>query len=197
MSKAPIEYRHASVTGLDLEERVAELVAVPYDEEAKVEYRGEMWDESFAPGSFEGVDSRPDHLRPTANRDHDATRLVGVAEKSWPDRPEGLVSEVRIAEGPLGDDTLGLLKIGALKASVGFGVMGSWQELNRPKRRINKAYLDHIAFVANPAYAGARVLSVRNEEELLEAANLPPLNTPNLDEVLDWMRRRQSQHSAA
>lgn len=197
MNKAPIEYRHASVTGIDIKERMAELIAVPYDEEAKVEYRGEIWDESFAPGSFEGLDTRPDHLRPTANRDHDATRLVGVAEKTYPNRAEGLLSEVRIAEGPLGDDTLGLLKIGALKASVGFGVLGSWQELNKPKRRINKAYLDHIAFVAAPAYAGARVLSVRTDDDWREAADLPPLNTPNLDEVLDWMKQRQSLRTSA
>jgi hypothetical protein len=77
-----------------------------------------------------------------------------------------------------------------VSGSAGFGVRGSDQILDRPYRKIKRAFLDHIAFVAAPAYAGARVLAVRDEGDLRTAADLPKLVTPNLDEVLTWMKSR-------
>ena len=187
--RAPIEYRRASVTEVSFERRVAEMVLAPYDEEAVVEYRGELWEESFLRGAWDGVESRADRIR--ANRDHDFSRTVGKAITLWPSRKEGLVGEVRIAPTVLGDETLTLLDEDALSASVGFGVRGSDQILNRPKRLIKRAFLDHIAFVEQPAYAGARVLAVRSDEEQPTAADLPPLVTPNLDEVQAWLSARR------
>lgn len=188
--RAPIEFRRATVAGVNFAQRVAELIVVPYEEEAMVEYRGEMWEESFMRGSFDGLEKRPGRVR--ANRGHDFSRTVGKAVNHWPSRDEGLVSEIRIAPTILGDETLALLDEDMLSASAGFGVRGSDQILERPKRRIKRAFLDHIAFVEAPAYAGARVLAVRSDGEQPEAADLPPLDTPNLNEVLDWMKKRQS-----
>jgi phage head maturation protease len=76
-----------------------------------------------------------------------------------------------------------------LSVSVGFGVNGSDQVLDRPYRRIKRAFLDHLAFVESPAYASAQVLAVRGDEETL-AKDLPKLVTPNLDEVLAWLNTR-------
>jgi phage head maturation protease len=171
-------------------QRIIEVVAMPYNEPALVEFRGEMWEESFEPGSFDGIEKRPNRIR--ANRDHDRTRTIGKAIKFWPSRDEGLVAEVRVAQTPLGDETLALADEDVLAASAGWAARGRDQVFNRQDRtrRIKRAFLDHIAFVAHPAYAGAGVLSVRAGGDPVSAADLPPLVTPNLDELLNWQRSR-------
>jgi phage head maturation protease len=187
--RPPLEFREASVTGVNFAQRVIELIAVPYNEEALIEYRGELWKESFDPGAFNGIEKRPNRIR--ANRNHDKNRTVGKALNFWPSRPEGLVAEVRIAPTPLGDETLTLADEDMLSVSAGFGVRGSDQVLDRPFRRIKRAFLDHLSFVESAAYEGARVLAVRSNEEEPSAADLPKLVTPHIDEVLAWLKTRQ------
>jgi hypothetical protein len=53
------------------------------------------------------------------------------------------------------------------------------------KRRIKKAFMDHLAFVPDPAYVGAGVLSVRGAA--VSAA------TPALDELVAWMQGRKQE----
>jgi HK97 family phage prohead protease len=186
--RAPIEFRNAPVIGVNFDERTVELIVTPYEEEALIEYRGEMWRESFLRGAWEGVEKRTDRI--PANRDHENARLVGKAIALHPSRIEGLVGEIRMASTDLGNETLELANEDMVSASAGFAVRGSDQILERPYRKIKRAFLDHIAFVAAPAYAGARVLAVRDETEPRTAADLPALVTPNLDEVLSWMSSR-------
>jgi phage head maturation protease len=188
--RAPIEFREASVTGVNFDQRVIEMVAVPYEEEATIEYRGEMWRESFMRGAFDGIEKRPNRVR--ANRGHDKERTVGKAINFWPSRQEGLVAEVRIAATPLGDETLMLANEDMLSCSAGFGVRGSDQILSRPFRKIKRAFLDHLAFVESPAYNGARVLSVRSDGLPVNTADLPQLVTPQLDDVLAWLQTRRA-----
>ena len=90
------------------------------------------------------------------------------------------MASVRIARTDLGDETLVLADDDCLGASVGFAVTAKGQELNRANRsrRIKTAHLDHLAFVPDPAYVGAGVLSVR--AGLLTA-------TPALDELVAWL----------
>lgn len=189
-ARPPIEFRDATVTEVDFTQRLIQMVAVPYDEEATIEYRGELWQESFERGAFDGVEKRDKPIR--ANRGHDKERTVGKAVNLWPSRPEGLVAEVRIGRTALGDETLALAEEDMLSVSAGFGVRGSDQILNRPYRRIKRAFLDHLAFVETGAYDGARVLSVRSSDEPPSAADLPKLVTPNLDEVLAWIQTRRN-----
>jgi HK97 family phage prohead protease len=186
-TKPPLEFREASVSDVNFAQRLITLVAVPYEEAATVEYRGELWEESFLRGAFDGIEKRPNRVR--ANRNHDKNRTVGKALAFFPSRQEGLVADVRIAPTPLGDETLTLADEDMLSVSVGFGVNGSDQVLDRPYRRIKRAFLDHLAFVESPAYASAQVLAVRGDEETL-AKDLPKLVTPNLDEVLAWLNTR-------
>lgn len=182
---APIELRYASVEsgGVNIKDRIITVIAVPYDEPTKVEYRSELWDESFMRGSLDTVAAAPHRVR--ANRGHNKDRTVGKAVAFWPDRQEGCVGEIRIAKTELGDETLALADDDCLSVSVGFGVLPSDQLLDRRSmsRRIRKAYLDHISFVEAPAYPGARVLSVR-EQAPRPASQLEPIRTPNLDEAL-------------
>jgi HK97 family phage prohead protease len=181
---APVEFRAANVAGVNFAQRIVDLVVVPYDEEAQVEWRGEMWRESFERGSFDGIEKRPGRVK--ANRDHDNTRLVGKAVRFWPSREEGLVAEVRISQTPLGDETLALADDDVLGASVGFAARLRDQVLDKQamSRRIRRAYLDHIALTPDPAYLGAKVQGVRSPLSQSADASMAPLSTPVLDEFL-------------
>jgi HK97 family phage prohead protease len=183
-SLAPIEFRSANVAGVNFAQRIIDLVVVPYDEAAAIEWRGEMWQESFERGAFDGIEKRPGRVK--ANRDHDNTRLVGKAVTFWPSREEGLVAEVRISQTPLGEETLALADDDVLGASVGFAARGRDQIIDRQAmtRRIRRAYLDHIALTPDPAYLGAKVQAVRSPLAQSADAALVPLSTPVLDEFL-------------
>lgn len=188
---ATVADRSSNVAGVNFAQRIIELIAVPYDEKAPVEYRGEMWIESFDRHAFDGIEKRPNRVR--ANRDHDERRTVGKAINFWPSRTEGLVAAVRIAQTPLGDETLALADEDCLSASVRYSVSGRDVELNRANRsrRVKRAFLEHLAFVASPAYLGAGVLNVRSAMHPLLASELPPLVTPALDELREWLQARQ------
>lgn len=192
---APIEFRYAGVKIAGIEQRLITVIAVPYEQPALVEYRSELWHELFERGSLDNVAGAPHRVR--ANRDHNKGRTVGKVMQFWPEREEGLVAEVRMAKTPLGDETLALAEDDCLSVSVGFGVRPSDQVLDRKTmtRRIKTAYLDHLSFVESPAYVGAHVLSVRDENTPACAATMDPLRTPNLDqftddEVLRWASER-------
>lgn len=189
--RPPIELRESNVSAVKFAQRIIELIAVPYNEEALVEFRSEIWHESFEPGSFNGIEKRPNRVR--VNRDHDEHRLVGKAVKFWPSRTEGLVAELRISQTPLGDETLALADDDVLGASVGYAAYGRDQVFDRKthKRRIMKAFLDHITLTPKPAYLGAGVLSLREGVQPVNAASLPRLNTPELDELIAWQRARK------
>lgn len=190
-TKARVEHRDATVGAVNFAQRIIEMVAVPYEEEAVVEYRGEFWKESFDRGSFDGLEKRPNRVK--AFREHDPAKLVGKALAFHPSRDEGLVAEVRVANTSLGDETLSLASEDMLDVSVGFAARPSDQVLDRQSRtrRIRKAFLDHLAFVAQPAYAGAHVVAVRSSEAVADQAE--PLITPNVDEVLGWLSVRSSR----
>lgn len=187
-SRPPLEFRSATMSEVNFAERLITLIAVPYEQEATIEYRGELWQESFMRGAFDGLEGRIERVG--VNRDHNKSKTVGKAVEFWPAREEGLVAEIRIAKTKDGDDTLALANEDMISPSVGFGVRGSDQILNRPYRKIKRAFLDHISFVETPAYPGAKVLTVREGEETL-AADLPKLVTPRLDEIQAWLLSRQ------
>lgn len=181
-TQGPIEHRESTVANVSFPQRIIEIVVVPYDQSAVVEYRGELWKESFERGAYDGIETRADSVK--ANRDHDRTRLVGKAVRFEPSRQEGLVADVRIAKTDLGDETLALADEDMLGVSAGFAAKMRDQIFDRAKmtRRIKRAFLDHIAFLGNPAYQGAAVVDIRSDGR--EAAELPKLVTPALDELL-------------
>jgi len=181
--KEPVEIRSATVTNVDFEERIIQLVAVPYDEEAVVPYNGQMVVETVAPGSFDGIETRSEHV--SANRDHQYERTFGKAVSYRSDDPVGLITNIYVSDTPLGTETLRLAADGVLKGSVGMLVRRSDQVVKNGRRRIKRAFLDHVSLVPNPAYRGAGVLAVRQEQGLpAEDEGAPPAPTPNLDKVL-------------
>lgn len=181
--KEPVEIRSATITNVDFVERTIELIAIPYDEEAAVPYGGQMVLETVAPGAFDGIETRNEHV--SANRDHNYERTFGKATGYRTDDLRGLITQLHVSNTPLGDETLQLAADGVLKGSVGMLVRRSDQVLNKGFRRIKRAFLDHVSLVPNPAYTGAGVLAVRQEQGIpVEDENTPLAPTPNLDKVM-------------
>jgi HK97 family phage prohead protease len=190
--RSEIEIRSAVVSDVRFPDRVVEMLAVPYDQWADVEYHGRLIKESFAPGAFGNVQNRADRI--PVNLDHDLERKVGRVKRLDPDDPKGLRSELLIRRGAEGDQVLDDAADGMLDGSIGFACLpehATWDGNNR--RRISKAYLDHIALVWQPAYRGAKVLAVRSASDGAPAAR-PPSPTPNLDAIL--LARLQAEYAS-
>jgi HK97 family phage prohead protease len=190
MSERPmIETRSAgAILDVRFPDRVIELLAVPYDEEAIVEHRGRAVRERISPGAFAGVEVRASKDRKgnvKVNLAHDRERVIGRAIALRPEDPRGLVAEIRISNTAAGNDALELAADELLDASVGFYPLpgGEVYSPDRTKRTITRAYLDHIALTADPAYTEAKVLSVRRAREL-ELVATPRAPTPRLDAIL-------------
>lgn len=179
-SLPPIQTRSAAVSGVQARERIISLVVVPYDEWTPiVDPDGKAVEECVAPGAFGTIQNRADRF--LVNLEHDLNHRVGRCVKLIPDAPRGLLADVKIRRGAEGDQILDDAEDGMLGASIGMGVYPrdmTW--LTRTRRRIVKAYLDHIALTWTPAYAGAGVLAVRSAPATVA---VPPVPTPNLDAI--------------
>ena len=172
-------FRSSQLVDVSFAERTIELIVVPKETPTLVGYQGRMVHESIVRGAFAGIERRANRVR--VNREHERLQTIGRAVRFHPSRDEGLVSEVKIAKTPLGDETLELAADGCLDASAGFMPMpGGMEWLDRSAYRISKAWLGHIAMTAEPAYEGARVLAVRSAGESVASS------TPNLDAVRGW-----------
>jgi len=186
--RAPIEHRTASIADTNESQRLVTVVVTPYEEPATVMWRDELWNELFERGAWDRLaHTHPGRIR--ANRGHDKNRTCGKAMKFFPSRQEGLVAEVRMAQTALGDETLQLCVEDNISVSAGFGALPSDQVIDRSNRtrRIKSAYMDHISFVEDPAYTGARVLEVRENEIVIpdDQANRIFSGTPLLDEFMN------------
>ncbi|CAN5149729.1 hypothetical protein BH09ACT8_BH09ACT8_59090 [soil metagenome] len=172
----------AAVLNVDSKQRIITMIAVPWNQRAAVEYQGAVWNEIFERGAFDGIDANTRSIR--VNRDHNKTRTMGKIIKLQPRDPRGLITEVRIAPTPLGDETLALADEDMLSASVGFAVPrgGAVVEVRTKTRRIRRAVLDHLSLVESPAYEGASVLAVRS-------ANMTVSDYLN-DPIMQWAARR-------
>lgn len=172
-----LRMRTAEMIGVSFPKRTIELIVTPYEEETSVPHQGRIVTEIFSRGAYDGIERRANRIR--VNRDHQRERTVGRALSLHPSRVEGLVAEVRIAQTPLGDETLTLADEGILDASAGYLPMAGgekWETRNRV--RVTRAWLGHIAMTPDPAYESANVLAVRNASTLPEVAQ--PVSTPNL-----------------
>ena len=187
--RAAVEARAANVDRVDFAERIITVIAVPYEQSTQVEYRGETWNEVFSRSAFNGLETRQRSIPVSAvlrapSFDHAGGHLVGKVKEAFPGHAEGLLLNTRISKTPAGDEMLQLTADGALSPSVGFMTRGSDHQLDRRAmtRRINRAFLDHLSFVPQPAYAGAKVLGIRDAGPAVLARELPQLVTPSLDE---------------
>jgi len=113
---------------------------------------------------------------------------------AFPNRPEGLMLDLKVSKTERGDEALELARDDALSPSVGYGVRRGDYVLEKRSmtRRVNRAFLDHLALVSQQAFMGARVVAMRAAPA---PTSLEPLATPNLDEFIgdplfDWVNQR-------
>lgn len=177
----PVEIRTATLDTIETSQRLIDLVAVPYDTTATVEYDGRLIEESVAPGAFDGVHNRVAQGRiKQVFLEHRRDEWVGRVAALDTRRTDGLGATLKIRQTPEGDQALRDAIDGMYAASVGFAVAPRDQEWDgRDRRRIVKAYLDHIALTYSPAYTGTAVLAVRSAPAVIELSS-----TPNLDRIL-------------
>lgn len=173
-------HREAQLVGVSFPSRIIELIVLPYEKPADVPWQGRRVTEIVSRGAFAGIERRANRVR--VNRDHQLERTVGRAVAFHPNRDEGLVAELKIANTDLGTETLELAADGCLDASAGFLPMRGGMRWEGPDRyRITKAWLGHVAMTPDPAYEDAKVLAVRAAE------HGPSSTTPNLDQVRAWL----------
>lgn len=177
----------AQVGAVNFADRIITVIAVPYEQPTPVPFQRDVWNEVFSRSAFHGIETRTQRVPATACLDvpdmgHSNGKLVGRAQTFFPDREEGLVTDLKISRTDAGDETLELANDGNLDVSIAFRVgnrLDQSLDRNTKTRRINRAFLEHIAFVADrPAYPGARVLAVRTEGN----PDPNPSDTPFIDE---------------
>ena len=186
--------RNSTLADVDTKLRIIDLIAVPWDEEAEVPWKGEWWRESFQRGAFDGIEAHAGRVR--VNREHVAGDTVGKVVGFEPSHKVGLWTRTKIASTLRGDETLALAEEDMISASVGYRIEKHADvEVNKRTmtRRVIRAFLDHLSMVEAPAYKGAQVLAVRAEGVEVVEAPLP--DTPLLDDVMNddvfqWARQR-------
>lgn len=187
------------ISDVNQRQRLIDLIAVPWDQEGEVPWRGEIWRESFQRGAFDGIEDHAGRIR--VNREHTKGDTVGRAVSLDPSHVDGLLARLKIANTPRGDDTLELAADDMVSASIGYFTKSPADvSLNRRTltRRVLRAFLDHLALVESPVYSGARVLAVREDQSGLTVDDSPLYAAPALDDamnddVFNWASSRVSQ----
>ena len=172
MNMENIITRSFEIRATDAEQRTVEGIAVPYNDTIDI---GGGMKERFAPGA---VDLNADVK---LFRDH--KEIIGLVTK-MEDSEEGLIIRAKISETSLGNETLNLVKDGAIRSfSVGFIPVIDEKKDNTIIRK--KVDLKEVSLVAFPAYDKAEVLSVReeNNQEETSMENTTPDYTSAIEEV--------------
>lgn len=193
---AEVEHRASTLQDVDKKQRLIDLIIVPYDQEADVVWRGDIWHESHDRNAYRGIEEHAGRVQ--VNREHVKGDTVGKLVAADPSHPSGLFGRVKIYSTARGDETLTLADEGGAFPSIGFRLNRfADQRIDRRSktRRILRAFVDHVAFVEDPAYVGAEVLAVRAGQSGLAVAETPLPETPNLDEWLNdptlaWAAKR-------
>ncbi len=189
----------AVLEDVNFKDRTIDVIAVPWDEAADVEWRGQVWREVFERSSLD--EAAREKVRIPVNRQHNRADTVGrIISVDPKGHQRGALASVKVARTARGDETLQLASEGMLGASVGYFVrkMSDVLILRRDMtRRVQRAFLDHLSMVEDPAYKGAETVAVHDLWTPHPAAGEQPLRTPALDEyltddVLSWARQRMS-----
>jgi HK97 family phage prohead protease/HK97 family phage major capsid protein len=146
-----IETRSLELRLENLEERTITGLAVPYGQDANI---GGSYVERFAPGAIDSVEDVKlfyGHETP-----------IGIVV-SGRDTEGGYEITAKVSETSLGNDVLTLMRDGALnKFSVGFIPVSQEQDGSTITR--TKVSLKEVSVVPFPAYAGASITEVREED---------------------------------
>lgn len=154
------------------ETREVSGVAVPFNDTIDI---GGGMKEKFAPGAVD--------LTSNVKLFRDHKDIIGVVTNMSEDE-NGLNITAKISETSLGNETLNLVKDGAIRSfSVGFIPVTDVKDGNTIIRK--KVDLKEVSLVAFPAYDKAEVLSVREEtnQEEISMENTTPDYTSAIEEV--------------
>lgn len=164
--------RSFEIRATDTEKREVSGIAVPFNQTIDI---GGGWSERFEKGA---VDLNADVK---LFRDHED--IIGVVT-AMEESDEGLMIKAKISETVLGNETLNLVKDGAIRSfSVGFiPVTDEKKDKTIIRKKVN---LKEVSLVAFPAYDKAEVLSVREEtnQEEISMENTTPDYTSAIEEV--------------
>lgn len=161
----PVQTRSATVEALNVDERLVELLAVPYGVETRL---APHLVESFAPKAFAAAGKDAARVKLWDRHSTEGGNPVGWAEVVE-DRAEGVYIRARVSHTGAGDDLLTLARDGVLdEASVEFQPIAEDMRVTRRGEDTlvmhRRARLLGVALVTHGAYGrGATVLSVRDE----------------------------------
>jgi HK97 family phage prohead protease len=155
-----IETRSLELRLDNLEERTITGLAVPYGQDANI---GGAYNERFVPGAIDSVEDVKlfyGHETP-----------IGVVTEGR-ETDSGYEITAKVSETTLGNDVLTLMRDGALnKFSVGFVPVSQEQDGSTITR--TKVSLKEVSVVPFPAYAGASITEVRDEEREIVQPDAP------------------------
>ena len=155
-----IETRSLELRLENLEERTITGLAVPYGQDANI---GGSYVERFAPGAIDSIEDVKlfyGHETP-----------IGVVIDGR-ETDGGYEITAKVSETTLGNDVLTLMRDGALnKFSVGFVPVSQEQDGSTITR--TKVSLKEVSVVPFPAYAGASITEVREEEREIVQPDAP------------------------
>jgi HK97 family phage prohead protease len=164
--------RSFEIRATDAEKREVSGIAVPFNETIDI---GGGWSERFEKGAVD--------LNANVKLFRDHSDIIGVVTE-MEESDEGLLIRAKISETVLGNETLNLVKDGAIRSfSVGFIPV---KDEKKDKTIIRKKVdLKEVSLVAFPAYDKAEVLSVREEtnQEEISMEKETPDYTSAIEEV--------------
>jgi len=164
--------RSFEIRATDAEKREVSGMAVPFNQTIDI---GGGWSERFEKGAVD--------LNANVKLFRDHNEIIGVVTE-MEESDEGLLIRAKISETVLGNETLNLVKDGAIRSfSVGFIPVKDEKKDNTIIRK--KVNLKEVSLVAFPAYDKAEVLSVREETNQGEISmeNTTPDYTSAIEEV--------------
>lgn len=183
-AERPFLVREFQAADLDVTGRTVDVRLVPFGEVARVADppRWEPYDEEWLPGVF-------DHQLNAANRIHarygHSQHVIDVVGHgiSLRGEPDGYHVSTKIHQTPQGDTALELLRDGALPCvSLEARPVRSQKTAAGVMQRV-KANLSGFAFCRQGAFAGAQVLAIREDPEIVtDEAELAPDVDPELIE---------------
>src|SRR4249919_2630478 len=95
----------AVLDDVNFSDRIIDVIAVPWDEEAEIVWRGETWKEIFERHALD--DAANEKARVPVNRQHNRADTVGRIIRIDPRSHErGALASVKVARTPRGDETL-------------------------------------------------------------------------------------------
>lgn len=208
------EFMIREVTEFDVTGDQVEALIVPWMKPTRVvDFIGDRmvaYDEQFAPGAFDRAEQVPHRVTFVWTHSDDFGNVLGRA-RSFARSAEGEVGVFRLA-GDV-DKTRDL--IGDMGLSVSFrSMLPAPGAEERPGALVTRSgvHLKHVAVVAEPAYADARILAIREQaEEQARALAARELNDSALESALQllvangrklsdsdaaWLQSRQRSTSA-